>query len=148
MVHEGNARIITTEGDMGIYTAVTVYAARRDWLRDNPETAVRFLRAVLMANDVMQKDLEIGFKSLAAEMGVTESVAEAIYENAPPPKIDLWTDSRYRYSLVKGLAFHRRLGYLASFLFDEKLISQKWMYGTFLDVSVITEALKTWKTVQ
>ena len=32
-----------------------VYAARHDWLRDNRETAVRFLRALLIAYDVLQK---------------------------------------------------------------------------------------------
>jgi aliphatic sulfonates family ABC transporter substrate-binding protein len=145
MVHEANARILITEGQMGIYTAVTVYAARREWLRDNRETAVRFLEAILMANDVMQKDFQTGIKTLAAELGIKEGWAEAIYENTPPPKIDLWTDSRYRYSLAKGSAFHRRLGYLSSFMFDEKIISQKVDLRDILDMSVISEALKMWK---
>ena len=148
MVHEANSRIIITEGDMGNYLAVSVYAARRDWLRNNQETAVRFLWALLMANDVLQKDPAIGVKALAGEMGIKEAWAEAIYENAPPPKIYLWTDPRYRYSLVKGAAFHRRLGYLSSFLFDEKVISQKVDVRDILDVSVITEALKTSKRGQ
>jgi ABC-type nitrate/sulfonate/bicarbonate transport system substrate-binding protein len=133
---------------MGAYMAVSVYAARRDWLVDSRETAVRFLRALLMASDVLQKDPEIGVKALAGEMGIKEGWAESIYENAPPPKMNLWTDSHYRYSLIKGAEFHRRLGYLAAFLFDERVISQKVDVRDVLDVSVIAEALKTRKTGQ
>jgi len=146
MVHEANARIIVTEGEMGTYMAVSVYGARRDWLRDNRETGVRFLRALLMANDILQKDPAIGVKALAEEMGIKEAWAEAIYENAPPPKINLWPDPRYRYSLVKGSEFHRRLGYLSSFLFDEGVILQRVDVRDILDVSLITKALKTWET--
>jgi len=146
MVHEANSRIIITEGAMGTYMSVSVYGARRDWLRENRETAVRFFRALLMANDVLVKDPEIGVKALAEEAGIKEAWAEMIYENSPPPKINLWTDPHYRYSLVKGAEFHRRLGYLASFLFDEEVISQKVDIRNILDMSVIAEALKTWKT--
>jgi len=66
----------------------------------------------------------------------------------PPPKIELWTESHYRYSLVKGAEFHRRLGYLSTFLFDGKVISQKVDVRDILGASVITEALRTWKNGQ
>jgi ABC-type nitrate/sulfonate/bicarbonate transport system substrate-binding protein len=56
MVHEANARIIATEGDIGIYTNVASYSARRDWLRDHRDTVVRFLRALVMAYNVLQRD--------------------------------------------------------------------------------------------
>jgi ABC-type nitrate/sulfonate/bicarbonate transport system substrate-binding protein len=46
------------------------YAARRDWLRENRETAVRFLQALLMAYDVLQKDPGIGVRTVATEMGI------------------------------------------------------------------------------
>jgi aliphatic sulfonates family ABC transporter substrate-binding protein len=148
MVHEANGRIIITEGEMGIYHSVSVYSARRDWLRDNRETAVRFLRALLMASDVIQKDPGVGVKVLAAEIEIKEAWAEEIYEDVPPPKISLWADPHYRYSLVKGAEFHRRLGYLASFLFEEKIVPQEIDVRNILDVSVITEALRTGKTGQ
>jgi aliphatic sulfonates family ABC transporter substrate-binding protein len=148
MIHEVNARKIITEGDMGTYTSVAVYAARREWLRDNRETAVRFLRAILMANDVMQKDPGIGIKALAKEMGINEGWVEDIYENMPPPKIYLWADPHYRYSLVKGSQFHRRLGYLASFMYDEKVIAKEVDIRDILDASIIAEALKSKKTGQ
>ena len=96
MVHEANAKIIATEGDFGIYTNVTGYAARRDWLRDNKETAVRFLRALLMAYDVLQKDPNIGVKTLAGEMGIKEAWVKEIYRDAPPPNMHWSTDRGYR----------------------------------------------------
>jgi len=146
MVHEANAKIITTEGDFGIYTNVTGYAARRDWLRDNKETAVRFLRALLMAYDVLQKDPSIGVRTLAGEMGIKEAWVKEIYRDAPPPNMHWSTDRGYRYSLVEGSGLQRRLGYLATFLFEEKVISKEVDVSEALDASIITEALRTWKT--
>ncbi len=143
MVYEANARIIATEGDLGIYTNVASYSARRDWLRDNRGTAVRFLRALLMAYGVLQKDPMIGVRALAGEMGIKEAWAETIYRDAPPPKITEWANARYDYSLVNESAFQRRLGYLATFLFDEKVLPKPVDVRDALDASVITDALKT-----
>jgi taurine transport system substrate-binding protein len=148
MVHEANARIITTEGDSGIYANVTGYAARRDWLRDNRETAVRFLRALLMAYDIAKRDPHIAVNAVAQEMGLKEAWMRSIYENAPPPNIYWCTDRGYRYSLVKDAGFHRRLGYLATFLLEEKIIQKEVDLDKALDASVMTEALETWKTGQ
>jgi aliphatic sulfonates family ABC transporter substrate-binding protein len=148
MVHEANASIIATEGDSGIYTNVTGYVVRRDWLRDNRETAVRFLRALLRAYDIVQKDPDIAVSTVAQEMSLKEAWVRTIYENAPPPNIYWCTDHGYRYSLVKNAGFYRRLGYLAAFLLEEKIIQKEVDLDKALDVSVITEALETWKTGQ
>jgi aliphatic sulfonates family ABC transporter substrate-binding protein len=148
MVHEANAKIIATEGDFGIYTNVTGYAARGDWLRDNKETAVRFLQALLMAYHVLQKDPSIGVRTLAGEMGIREAWVKEIYRDAPPPNMYWWTDRGYRYSLVEGSGLQRRLGYLATFLFEEKVISKELDVSEALNASVIAEALRTWKKSQ
>jgi aliphatic sulfonates family ABC transporter substrate-binding protein len=148
MVYEANAKIIATEGDLGIFANVASYSARRDWLRDNRGTAVRFLEALIMAHGALQKDPMVGVRALAGEMGIKEAWAETIYRDAPPPKIAEWANARYEYSLVKGSAFHRRLGYLATFLFDEKVISKPVELRDALDASIIAEALRTWKQGQ
>ncbi len=145
MVHEANAKLITTEGDLGIYTNVMSITARRDWLRDNRETAVRFLRALLMAYDILQKDPDLGINALAKDMGIETAWAKKVYQDGPPPNIYWWTDQGYRYSLVEGSGFNRRLGNLAKFLLDEKFITHEVDVSNALDVSVITEVLKTWK---
>jgi len=127
---------------------VGVYAARRGWLRDNREMAVRFLRALLMAHDALQKDPGIGVRTVATEMGIKERNAKKIYQDAPPPNIYWWMDQGYRYSLVEDSGFHRRLEYMATFLLDEKVISQEVDVSNALDASVITEALRTSKRGQ
>jgi aliphatic sulfonates family ABC transporter substrate-binding protein len=145
MVHEANARIIAMEGDLGIHANVASYSARRDWLRDRRETAVRFLEGLLMAYGVLQKDPRVGVRALAAELGIKEAWAETIYRDAPPPKIHEWTNPRYDYSLVTGAPWHRRLEYLASFLFDEKLVPGPVEVREALDASVITEVMAAWR---
>ena len=148
MVHEANGRILETEGDLGIYTNVVGYNVRRDWLRDNRETAVRFLKALLMAHDVVQKDPKAAIRVVAREMDIKDVWAEAIYHDAPPPRISEWANPRYPYSLVKASPLHRRLGYLAQFLFEVKYISNELDISDALDASVIAEALKTRKPGQ
>jgi hypothetical protein len=83
-------------------------------------------------------------KSLST--GIKEAWTEEIYEDVPPPEISQSTDPRYCYSLVKGLAFNRRLGHLASFLFDKKIVTLETDARYILDVSIITEELKTRET--
>jgi ABC-type nitrate/sulfonate/bicarbonate transport system substrate-binding protein len=143
MIHEANARIIATEGELGIYMNVGGYSVRRDWLRDNRETAVRFLRGLLMAYDILRRDERVAISAGAQEMEISEAWAETIYREVPPPNIYLWADPQYRYSLVKGAAVDRRLGYLATFLLEEKIIPKPVDLRGVLDASVIAEALKT-----
>ncbi|HSL03741.1 MAG TPA: NrtA/SsuA/CpmA family ABC transporter substrate-binding protein [Nitrospiraceae bacterium] len=148
MVHEANARLIATEGDLGINTNVASISVRREWLRDNRETAVRFLRALVMAYDALQKDHNVAIRAVAEETGTKKEWVEQIYRDAPPPHIHLWADSRYLYSLAKGAVFHRRLGYVARFMLDEKVFPKEVDIGDILDASVITEALSTPKRAQ
>lgn len=62
--------------------------------------------------------------------------------DTPPPNLQFWADPRYRYSLVKGSPLDRRLGYLATFLLEEKIISKPVNRRQVLDASVIVDALK------
>jgi hypothetical protein len=124
------------------------YNVRRDWLRDNRETAMRFLRAILIAYDVVQKDPMVVVHVYVQEGGIKEAWVKEMYQDVPPPNIYWWTDHGYRYSLVEDSGFHRRLAYLATFRLDEKIITQEANVHNALDVSVITEVLKTWKTGQ
>jgi hypothetical protein len=100
-----------------------------------------------MAYDVLQKDPDMAVRTVAQEMGLKEAWIRAIYENAPPPNIYWCTDRGYRYSLVKDAGFHRRFGYLASFLLEEKIIQKEVDLDKALDLAVITEA-KIWSFVE
>jgi ABC-type nitrate/sulfonate/bicarbonate transport system substrate-binding protein len=148
MLHVANTKLITTEGDLGIHTNVVGITARHDWLRDNRETAVRFLRALLMAYEILQKNPNVGINAVAMDMEIEKTWAKKIFRDSPPPNIYWWADRGYRYSLVEDGGFHRRLGYLAKFLLDEKLTTQEVDVSNALDASIITEVLKTWKKDQ
>lgn len=141
-VHEAHCRLVVTEGDMGTYSAASVYAARRDWIRDNREAAVRFLRAILDAADVVEKSPTIAYQVLSREMAIGEGWAEDIFDSSPPPRPALWTDPRYRYSLVRYAAFHRRLGHLAALLYEERVIPRNLDLRDALDVSLVEDATK------
>ena len=84
MVHGAGGRIILTEGNIGIYTNVDGYTVRRQWLRDHRETAMRFLRALVMANEIVQNPT-VAIHLWGREMGVKESWAEAIYDDVRRP---------------------------------------------------------------
>lgn len=148
MVHEANGRILAMEADIGVYTAEATYAMRRDWVRDNRETARRFLRALLMAFDALEKDRTAVVKAFAEEAGIKEAWSATIYEEAGPPKIYRWADPQYRYSVVKGSSFHKALEELAKFLAENKIIPKPVDVSNALDGTVIAEVLKTWKKGQ
>lgn len=142
MMQGANARVIETEGNLGIYTNVDCYSVRRDWLSANRETALRFLRALVTANDLVSKDHRIAYQAWAREVGLNSAAAEAIYNVVPPPLIYEWTNPRYTYSLVKGAPLYRRLGYLAAFLIRERIIQGPVDLDSAMDMSLIAEVLK------
>jgi aliphatic sulfonates family ABC transporter substrate-binding protein len=148
MIHEANARIIATEGDVGIYTNVASISVRQEWLRDNREKAVRFVEGLIMAYDALQKDNGVAVRAVAEGMGIKKEWVEQIYRDAPPAHVHLWADRQYPYSIVKGSAFHRRLRYVAKFMFDEKMIPKEVELGDVLDASVAIEAFRNSKQGQ
>ena len=83
MIRNGNARIIETEGNLGIYTNVDCYSVRRDWLSTHRETALRFLRALVMANDAVSKNHRVAYQAWARDVGLNSAAAEAIYQRGP-----------------------------------------------------------------
>ena len=56
MVREANGRVVAREGDLGILANAGGFSVRRDWLQENRETAVRFVRALLAAYDIVLKE--------------------------------------------------------------------------------------------
>lgn len=148
MVHEANARLIAIEGDIGIYTNVAGISVQRQWLLENRETAVRFLQALILAYDALQKNHTVAIRAVVEETGTKREWVEQIYRDAPPPNIHLWADRRYLYSVAKGAVFHRRLGYVARFMFHENVFPKEVDTEDVLDPSVIVEALKTIKRDQ
>jgi ABC-type nitrate/sulfonate/bicarbonate transport system substrate-binding protein len=142
MMRSANAGVIETVGNLGCGATVDCYSVRRDWRGARGDTALRFLRALVTANDAVSKDHRVAFQAWAREVGLNSASAEAIYNVVPPPLIYEWTNPRYTYSLVKGAPLYRRLGYLAAYLIREKIISGPVDLDNAMDMSLIAEVLK------
>ena len=142
MVHEAHGQIVETEGNLGIYTNVDCYSVRREWLSRNRDTALRFLRALVAAGDVVAKDPALAHRIWARDLGLKLAWAEAIYNNVPPPLIREWTNPRYTYSLAKDGALYKRLGFLANYLYEMHLIHQPVDLDGSMDSSLIAEILR------
>lgn len=148
MVHEANGKIIAMEADIGVYTAEAVYVARREWLQANREAARRFVKALVMAYDALEKDRTVAIKAFAEEAGIKEAWSTTVYDEAGPPKIYRWADPAYRFSVVKESAFHKAVEEVANFLSGEKIIAKAVDVSNVMDSSVIAEVLKDWKKGQ
>jgi ABC-type nitrate/sulfonate/bicarbonate transport system substrate-binding protein len=145
MIHSANGRIVETEGNLGIYTNVDCYSARRDWIASHKDTALRFLRALMMAGDIVHKQPKLAHDIWARELGLKGAWAEAIFESVPPPLIHEWSNPRYTYSLVKGGPLYQRLDFLAHYMLREGFIGEPVDLNTSMDPSLIAELLKMQK---
>ncbi len=141
MVNQANARILMSEADLGLYTGLGGYAVRRDWLAANRETARRFLTALTMAYDALEKDPSVALRAVADEMGIPESSSQAIFREEPLPGIYRQADPTYQYSLAPGTAFRASMNDLARFLVDEHVIPKPVDVPRAIDESVIAEVL-------
>ena len=69
----------------GLGIGLGVWAVRSSWLKANPETARRYLRALVMAYDVLEKDPSPAITAVMQEMGIPEEWARAIFKEAGLP---------------------------------------------------------------
>ncbi len=122
MVHQADGKIVAREADIGLYTGLGVWAVRSSWLKANPETARRYLRALVMAYDALEKDPSPAINAVMQEMGIPEEWARAIFKEAGLPAIYRQADPGYRYSAAKDSPLQASLADLAKFLFEEKVL--------------------------
>ena len=136
--------IVETEGNLGIYTNVDCYSVRRDWLKANRDTALRFLRALVVANDVISKDPQDRTSCRGpARSGSRMRRSEAIFDAVPPPLIYEWTNPRYTYSLVKGAPLYQQARFPRERTCSTtSIISQSVDLDDAMDMSLIAEVLK------
>src|SRR6266542_4107957 len=141
MVHQADGKIVAREADIGLYTGLGVWAVRSSWLKANPETARRYLRALVMAYDLLERDPSPALTAVMQEMGIPEEWARAIFKEAGLPAIYKQADPGYRYSAATGSPLQASLADLAKFLFDEKVLPRHVDVSTVLDGSVMAEVL-------
>ena len=146
MIHQADGTIVAREADIGLYTGLGVWAVRSTWLKANPETARRYLRALVMAYDALEKDPAPAINAVMQEMGIPEDWARAIFKEAGLPAIYKQTDPGYRYSAVKDSSLQASLADLARFLFEEKVLPRQVEVSGLVDGSLMAEVLATHKT--
>lgn len=143
MMKDAGARMIGMEADYGVYTALAIYAAHGDFLKDNPEAVRRFLRALLAAYDYVQKNgPAVAVDAVASAMGITKELGNIMYKEAAAPNVRRWADPKYQYSVVKGGAFSKNAQEMADFLFDEKIIDKKVDVVSRFDDSLVDGVVK------
>ena len=142
LVAEADGELISTELDIGVYTAASTLAVRRDWLAANRETARRLLQGYLLAYDSLMADPKAVILQFAENVGISEQWSRDIFASVPPVEIKKWADPSYDYSLAKGSKIQEALAGLATFLHAEKVIPQPIDVNGLLDDSVIVEVLK------
>ena len=145
MVYQANGKIVAREADMGLYTGLGVWAVRRSWLAANPDTARRYLEALVMAYDALAKDPSPAINAVMQEMGIPEEWARAIFKEAGLPAIYKQTDPTYRYSAAKDSALQASLADLATFLFEEKVVPKHVDVSGLVDGTVLAAVLAAHK---
>jgi aliphatic sulfonates family ABC transporter substrate-binding protein len=141
MVHQADGKIVAREADIGLYTGLGVWAVRSSWLKANQETARRYLRALVMAYDVLEKDPSPAITTVMQEMGIPEEWARAIFKEAGLPAIYRQADPTYRYSAAKDSPLQASLADLAKFLFEEKVLPRHVDVSPLVDGSLMAEVL-------
>jgi ABC-type nitrate/sulfonate/bicarbonate transport system substrate-binding protein len=141
MVHQADGTIVAREADIGLYTGLGVWAVRSSWLKANQETARRYLRALVMAHDALEKDPSPAIAAVMQEMGIPEEWARAIFKEAGLPAIHKQADRSYRYSATKDSPLQASLADLAKFLFEEKVLPRQVDVSTVVDGSLMAEVL-------
>lgn len=142
MVADADAQLISTETDIGVITAASTLAVRREWLAENRETARRLIQGSLLAYQSLQVDPKPAIQQFAADVGISEQWSSDIYKEVPPVEITKWTDPAYEYSLAKGGKMEHALVELAAFLHEEKVVPRPIEVDGLLDPSVVAEVLK------
>jgi ABC-type nitrate/sulfonate/bicarbonate transport system substrate-binding protein len=145
MVHQADGKIVAREADLGLYTGLGVWAVRSSWLKANPETARRYLRALVTAHDVLERDPSPAINAVMQEMGIPEDWTRAIFKEAGLPAIHRQADPRYRYSAARDSPLQANLADLARFLFEEKVIPKPVDVAPLVDGTLMAEVLAAQK---
>lgn len=143
MAADADGEVIATEAEIGVATAASVYAARRDWLDSHREEARRFMTAILMAADAVSKDPQPVIRQFASDTGIKEEWSASVFKEAGPTDPRRWLDpSNPRLSMVNDGKLQTSMAALATFLRDQKIVQKPVDVSTLLDGSFIQAALK------
>jgi taurine transport system substrate-binding protein len=105
MVADGGQIIATLDDIVG-----DVWAAHKDWLKSQPEAAVRFIEAMDLAAQTIRKDPELATADIADALGIPPAMAQDIMNKVESPTVREQLDPNSNNSVMhfatkdKGLA--------------------------------------------
>ena len=147
MVADAHGKLLLTEADIHVTTAAGLFAVRRDWLNAHRETAVRVLRAILLAAADVKKDPQPVIDQFAKDTGITPAWSADVFKEATPEEPARWTDPSYPgLTLLPDGSLQKALEGLASFMLQQHIVQKPLDLKNVIDASVITEAVKTEQT--
>ena len=143
MVAEAHGKLLATEDDIHVTTAAGLFAVRREWLNAHRETAVRVLRAIIMAADDVKKDPQPAIDQFAKDTGITAAWSADVFKDVPPEEPARWTDPSYPgLTLLPNGSLQKALEGLAAFMLEQRIVPKPLVLTNVIDASVITEAVK------
>lgn len=104
----GGGKIVATLDDVGIGN--DVWAARKDWLKAQPEAAIRFITALDLATELIRRDPNSTTTAVAEAFNIPPEMARDIMKLVGMPTIAEQLDPESKYSVMhfatgkKGLA--------------------------------------------
>lgn len=142
-INELGGRLIGMDADFGVYSTTGVYAVHREYAEKNREVIERFLTALAMAYQHIQKNgPDAAIAAVSDAMNVPRDVIKIMYQEAPVPNIMRWNDAGYQYSLTKGGAYQKQVELMTDFLVAEGIIPKAVDLSNALDPSYIANVLK------
>ena len=143
MVADAHGKLLANEADIHVRTAAGLFAVRREWLDAHRETAVRVLRAILMAAAEVKQDPQPVIDQFAKDTGITPAWSADVFKEAPPEDGARWTDPSYPgLTLLPDGSLQKALDGLASFMLQQRIVTKPLDLKNVIDASVITAAVK------
>lgn len=137
------ARLIGMEADYGVHTAGAVDVVRREFAQQHPEAVKRFLRALVMAYDYIQKNGPgVAVKAVSGAMGVSESLAQEMYKQTGAPDPRGWIDPNRTFSVAPNGKMAKNMQEMANQMYKDRLITKKVDISRTLNPDYIHKVLQ------
>lgn len=135
-------RIVATVGDM----ATDLWVARKAWLQQQPEAAVRFIEALNLAAELIQQNPELTIPDIAEALAISPAMARQIMSKVEIPTIGEQLDPKSTSSVVhfatgaSGLAATIKIA--SEFFIQEGIIKSFPPLATVFDPTPLNMAAK------
>ena len=146
MVAEGG-QVVASLNDVGV--GGDVWAARKEWLKQQPEAAIRFIQALDLAAQMIRRDPALTTADVTEAFAISPAMARDIMSQVETPTVSEQLDPESKYSVMhfatgkKGLAASIKT--TAEFFIQQDVIKSFPPIESVFDTSPMTSYAKTIK---